>query len=99
MTVLVVNAGSSSLKISVFGPGLEGVLSGRVTEIGSEAAHVEIGPLTGTRRVADHQAALALVFEAMEEAGIPTAGLTAVASSEALPARNDRRPVSTAALS
>lgn len=79
MAVLVVNAGSSSLKVAVFDEDLREVLAGRVTEIGGAAARVEVGPLVGPRVVADHAAALALVFEAMEEAGVPVASLRAAA--------------------
>ena len=43
MAVLVVNAGSSSVKVAVFDEGLREVLAGRVTEIGG-AARVEVGP-------------------------------------------------------
>lgn len=78
MAVLVVNAGSSSLKVAVFDEGLREVLAGRVTEIGG-AARVEIGPLQGARVVGTHAAALALCFEAMEEAGVPVASLRAAA--------------------
>ncbi|MEY4871871.1 MAG: hypothetical protein RLZZ563_1201 [Pseudomonadota bacterium] len=78
MSVLVVNAGSSSVKVSLFGADLTERLSGRVTEIGG-AARIEVGALTGARVVPDHAAALALVFEAMDEAGVPVASLTAAA--------------------
>ena len=78
MAVLVVNAGSSSLKVAVFDDGLREVLAGRVTEIGG-AARVEMGPLVGARVVPDHAAALALCFEAMEEAGVPVGSLRAAA--------------------
>ncbi|MCZ8088591.1 MAG: acetate kinase [Rhodobacteraceae bacterium] len=79
MAVLVVNAGSSSVKVAVFDAGLREVLAGRVTEIGGAQARVEIGPLQGARVVPDHAAALALCFEAMEEAGVPVASLQAAA--------------------
>ena len=79
MSVLVVNAGSSSLKVAVFDDALREVLAGRVTEIGGAEARVEIGPLQGARVVGTHAAAMALVFEAMEEAGVPVAGLVAAA--------------------
>jgi len=79
MAVLVVNAGSSSVKVAVFDAGLREVLAGRVTEIGGARARVEIGPLQGARVVPDHAAALALCFEAMEEAGVPVASLQAAA--------------------
>jgi len=77
MAVLVVNAGSSSLKVAVFDEGLREVLAGRVTEIGGPAARVEMGPLVGARVVGTHAAALALCFEAMEEAGVPVSSLRA----------------------
>lgn len=79
MAVLVVNAGSSSLKVAVFDDGLREMLAGRVTEIGGARARVEIGPLQGARVVPDHAAALALCFEAMEEAGVPVTALRAAA--------------------
>jgi acetate kinase len=79
MAVLVVNAGSSSVKVAVFDAGLREVLAGRVTEIGSARARVEVGPLMGARVVGTHAAALALVFEGMEEAGVPVAALRAAA--------------------
>ena len=46
MGVLVVNAGSSSIKIAVFDEDVAEVASGRVTEIGG-AARVEVGDLRG----------------------------------------------------
>jgi acetate kinase len=79
MAVLVINAGSSSLKVAVFDDALREVLGGRVTEIGGAAARVEVGPLVGARVVPDHAAALALVFEAMEEAGVAVGSLRAAA--------------------
>ncbi|MEZ5755679.1 MAG: acetate kinase [Paracoccaceae bacterium] len=78
MAVLVVNAGSSSLKVAVFDDGLREVLAGRVTEIGG-AARVEVGPLVGARVVGTHAVAMALVFEGMEEAGVSVGSLKAAA--------------------
>jgi acetate kinase len=66
------------VKVSLFDADLTERLSGRVTEIGG-AARIEVGALTGARVVPDHAAALALVFEAMDEAGVPVASLTAAA--------------------
>lgn len=79
MAVLVVNAGSSSVKVAVFDAGLREVLAGRVTEIGGAQARVEVGPLVAARGVGTHAAALALCFEGMEAAGVPVAALTAAA--------------------
>ncbi len=78
MAVLVVNAGSSSIKIAVFDAGIAEVASGRVTEIGG-ASRVEVGDLRGARPVADHAAALAVCLEALEEQGLGLSRLTAAA--------------------
>lgn len=78
MGVLVVNAGSSSIKIAVFDGGLAEVASGRVTEIGG-ASRVEVGDLRGSRAVPDHAAALALCLEALAERGWGLERLTAAA--------------------
>lgn len=78
MGVLVVNAGSSSIKIAVFDDALAEVASGRVTEIGG-ASRVEVGDLRGARVVSDHAAALALCLEALEERGWGLSRLTAAA--------------------
>ena len=78
MAVLVVNAGSSSVKIAVFGAGLGEIASGRVTEIGG-AARVEVGDLRGGRVVPDHAAALAICLEALAERGLGLERLTLAA--------------------
>lgn len=78
MTVLVVNAGSSSIKIAVFDDDLAEVASGRVTEIGG-ASRVEVGDLRGSRVVPDHAAALALCLEALADQGWGLGRLTAAA--------------------
>lgn len=78
MAVLVVNAGSSSIKIAVFDAALTEVASGRVTEIGG-ASRVELGDLRGARVVPDHAAALALCLEALAERGWGLDRLTAAA--------------------
>lgn len=78
MAVLVVNAGSSSIKIAVFDEGLGEIASGRVTEIGG-AARVEVGDLRGGRVVPDHAAALAICLEALAERGSGLERLTLAA--------------------
>lgn len=78
MAVLVVNAGSSSIKIAVFDEGLGEIASGRVTEIGG-AARVEVGDLRGGRVVPDHAAALAICLEALAERGLGLERLTLAA--------------------
>lgn len=78
MAVLVVNAGSSSIKIAVFDEGLVELASGRVTEIGG-AARVEVGDLRGGRVVPDHAAALTICLGALAERGLGPERLTLAA--------------------
>lgn len=72
MAVLVVNAGSSSLKLALFDEGLASRFSGMVSEIGSSARLICAG-----RREAvsapDHAGALAALLGAAEAAGHPFA--------------------------
>lgn len=76
MAILVVNSGSSSIKVALFDADLTEVLSGRVTEIGG-MARVEIGALGGTRVVSDHAAALALCLDGFADEGYPVNALQA----------------------
>ena len=76
--ILVVNAGSSSIKIELFDRGLNSVLTGAVTEIGGHGALV----LGGSRQdvdVPDHAAALDLLLTGLEMAGHAVQGLDAAA--------------------
>ena len=76
--LLVVNAGSSSVKLAVFDGGLRQILAGSVTEIGG-AGCLRLGAFARDCAAADHQAALALAFEAMAAQGVAMADLTAAA--------------------
>ena len=83
--VLVINAGSSSLKYQLLEPDSGTSLAvGIVEQIGEQSslAHVDAGTHHAERddRVADHEAALRLAFELLAEAGIEpeTSGLVAV---------------------
>ena len=76
--LLVVNAGSSSIKLAVFDAGLGLVLAGSVTEIGG-AGRLTVGGVAQDCAAADHRAALALAFEAMAAQGVAVADLTAAA--------------------
>lgn len=78
MSVLVLNAGSSSVKFGVFATDLSEVLTGRVTEIGGEA-RLEVGGKTQACAAADHHAALAAVLTALAAAGIDVKHLQAAA--------------------
>jgi acetate kinase len=62
--VLVVNAGSSSLKYQLIGDG-KAVVKGAIEEIGSDAARLHHDGQTTQRRVEDHGAALAWMLETL----------------------------------
>ena len=76
--LLVVNAGSSSIKLAVFDDRLHPVLAGSVTEIGG-AGRLKLGAAVQDCAAADHRAALALMFEAMAGQAVPLSALTAAA--------------------
>lgn len=76
--LLVVNAGSSSIKLAVFDPQLRQVLAGAVTEIGAQA-RIKIGNVDQTAAIADHPAALQLALTLMAQSGYPTHTFTAAA--------------------
>jgi len=75
--ILVLNAGSSSLKVEVFDPQLRSVLSGAVTNIGTK------GILSLSDRIEvetqDHADALAQMLAALAKAGVTLDKLTAAA--------------------
>lgn len=75
MAVLVVNAGSSSVKVAAFSPDLTQVAAARVTEIGG-AARLE--GADGSRPVdaPDYTAAMGAVLAALEGAGVPLSRVT-----------------------
>lgn len=76
--LLVVNAGSSSIKLAVFDGDLRVVLAGSVTEIGG-AGCLRLGTVDRDCAVADHRAALTLAFQAMAAQGFALGDLTAAA--------------------
>ncbi|MFD1195370.1 acetate/propionate family kinase [Seohaeicola saemankumensis] len=76
--ILVVNAGSSSIKIEVFDHALESVIEGAVSEIGG-AARIKIAGQAHGVDAADHEAALSHLLAALAEAGITLDRLTAAA--------------------
>lgn len=75
--ILVINAGSSSLKFALYGAGLEERLSGIVAEIGGRARLRLGGGQAADIDAPDHTAALGAVLAAMEGEGYPLAGLSA----------------------
>jgi acetate kinase len=76
--LLVVNAGSSSVKLAVFDGDLRQILVGSVTEIGG-AGCLRLGAFARDCAATDHRSALALAFEAMAAQGVALADLTAAA--------------------
>jgi acetate kinase len=76
--LLVVNAGSSSIKWAVFDLDLVEVVAGSVTEIGGHG-RLRLGVLDRPCAVADHRAALALALAALADQGFGVARLTAAA--------------------
>ncbi|MFO6463185.1 acetate/propionate family kinase [Jannaschia sp. KMU-145] len=74
--MLVVNAGSSSLKFALLDAALTEVFDGAVSEIGGDA-QVEVGGVAQTRVVADHDAATDLMLDALRDRGHPVARLDA----------------------
>ena len=75
--ILILNAGSSSIKVKLFTPDLEEVLAGRVTEIGGKGELI-LGARRDQVAAANHANALDRMLRAIEEAGIALSDLTAV---------------------
>ena len=76
--LLVVNTGSSSIKLAVFDAALRLVLAGSVTEIGGQG-RVKIGDVDQHVSAPDHTAALLVALKIIAKAGYPTAAFTAAA--------------------
>ena len=76
--ILVVNAGSSSLKISVFQPDLTRLADGMVSNIGTDGA-LELDGHKTPIRTADHADALGRMLAALTGAGYPAERFTAAA--------------------
>jgi acetate kinase len=76
--ILVVNAGSSSVKIALFDEGLREVIRGAVTEIGA-TGELTLGAFRQPVRAADHDAALSLLLAVLRAEDHPPECLTASA--------------------
>ena len=74
--ILVVNAGSSSLKVELFGPDLTSVLSASVSEIGGEA-RIKLGIDARPIHAQDHAEALAAILDGLQSQGHALSELTA----------------------
>tara|TARA_R110002051_G_scaffold1008_4_gene4944 strand:+ start:4606 stop:5670 length:1065 start_codon:yes stop_codon:yes gene_type:complete len=76
--ILVLNSGSSSLKVEIFDLGLTSLLSGSVSSIGSSGT-LQLGDITKNVTTADHAAALSLMLDALAVTKITIKDLTAAA--------------------
>ncbi|MGJ8611651.1 MAG: acetate/propionate family kinase [Octadecabacter sp.] len=77
--ILVVNAGSSSIKVALFQPDLTNVMAGQVSGIGGPLAHISLGDQDKQIAAPDHDAALTAILAALAAQGITTDKLTAAA--------------------
>ncbi|MBE0412412.1 acetate kinase [Yoonia sp.] len=76
--ILVLNAGSSSIKVAVFDRNLSSVIRGAVTRIGSDG-EMKLGDTCRQITALDHADALAQMFAALADAGYPLSSFTAAA--------------------
>ena len=76
--LLVINAGSSSIKLAVFDAALVQVLTGHVTEIGGHG-RIKIGDVDYGANFSDHATALAAALQIIAQAGHPVGSLAAAA--------------------
>jgi acetate kinase len=77
--ILVVNAGSSSIKVALYQRDLTEVMDGQVSGIGGALAHLELGTDDRNITAPDHDAALAVILASLKAQGITDDKLTAVA--------------------
>ena len=77
--ILVVNAGSSSIKVALFRADLTEVMAGQVSGIGGPLAHIDLGTDDKDIAAPDHGAALNAILQSFAAQGITTDQLTAVA--------------------
>ncbi|WP_299685620.1 acetate kinase [uncultured Tateyamaria sp.] len=75
--ILVVNAGSSSIKVGVFTTDLTEVMAGQVSGIGGALAHLTLGTEDQNVAAPDHDAALVMILDSLARQGIEASALTA----------------------
>ncbi len=90
--ILVLNAGSSSIKFAVFDADLEQKLVGSATEIGG-TSRLEIDGQGEPATLPDHKAALAAILAALKARGITTETLAAAAHRVVHGGHNLTKPV------
>ncbi|MBD3664805.1 acetate kinase [Sulfitobacter sp. TSTF-M16] len=77
--ILVVNAGSSSIKVALFKRDLTQVMAGQISGIGGALAHLKLGEDDRNIAAPDHDAALAMILASLDRQGITADRLTAAA--------------------
>ncbi len=77
--ILVVNAGSSSIKVALFQPDLSRVMAGQVSGIGGALAHLKLGTEDQNIAAPDHDVALTMILESLARQGISSSQLSAAA--------------------
>ena len=77
--ILVVNAGSSSIKVGVFGTDLTEIMAGQVSGIGGALAHLKLGSEDQNVAAPDHDGALVMILQSLARQGINATALTAAA--------------------
>lgn len=77
--ILVVNAGSSSIKVAVYDRDLTGVMAGQISGIGGALAHLALGEDDRNIAAADHDAALAMILASLKRQGVTADHLSAAA--------------------
>ncbi|MEM6758484.1 MAG: acetate kinase [Pseudomonadota bacterium] len=77
--ILVINAGSSSIKVAVFQPDLTQVMAGQVSGIGGALAHLRLGDTDRDVAAPDHDCALRVILDSLAQQGIEATSLTAAA--------------------
>jgi len=77
--ILVVNAGSSSIKVALFRPDLTQVMAGQVSGVGGALAHIKLGTDNKDIAAPDHDTALNAILASLAAQGITISALSAAA--------------------
>jgi len=77
--ILVVNAGSSSIKVAVFDRDLTQVMAGQISGIGGALAHLNLGDDDRNIAAPDHDAALSMILASLDRQGVTANHLSAAA--------------------
>ena len=77
--ILVINAGSSSLKVAVFQLDLKQLMAGQVSGIGGSLAHITLGQDDRNIAAPDHDTALKALIDSLARQSVAIGNLTAAA--------------------